>query len=193
MTTVADIVAAIEERQAHHPEVIVGISGYAGAGKSVLARQIVEALPSAVRLRGDDFLVPELVHQRSHDWAGVERLRLRKEVLDPFRSGRPVLLRVLNWSTRSLGPPTPLPRASVLVVDSIGIFHPDLSGCFDLTVWVDVDAAAAVQRGAARDRGMGRDDEALWIGVWGPNDHEFAQTFDPRGAADLRFVPDDVR
>ena len=38
MTEVVDIVAAIEERQAHQPKVIVGISGYAGAGKTVLAR-----------------------------------------------------------------------------------------------------------------------------------------------------------
>ncbi len=193
MIDVADITAAIEQKLAHQERVILGISGYAGAGKSVLARQIVEALPSAVRLRGDDFLVPDLVHERSNDWDGVERARLRTEVLVPFRTGRPVTVRSMSWDTRRLGPPTPLPRASVLVVDSIGIFHPDLSGCFDLTVWVDVDPAAAVQRGAARDRALGRDDEALWIEVWGPNDRAFAQTFDPKAAADLRFVPDDVR
>jgi uridine kinase len=168
--------------------VAVGISGYAGAGKSVLARQLVDAVDDAVRVRGDDFLDPNRVHRRSADWDGVDRQRLRHGALEPFRSGRAVAVRRLDWSTGRHGDATPLPQSSVLVVDSIGIFHPELLPWFDLTVWVDVDPEVARARGMARDRAAGREHDTLWTEVWAPNDHEFEQAFSPRGLADILYV-----
>ena len=188
MSNLRDVIGAIEQRRAEHGRVVVGISGYAGAGKSVLARRIVEELEDAVRVRGDDFLDPIRSHQRSRDWDGVQRDRLRSEVLEPFRTDRAVELRTLDWSTRQLGEPTPLPRASVLVVDAIGIFHPELLPWFDLTVWVDTDLQLARSRGMARDRAASRDHDLLWSEVWSPNDREFEQRFHPAEGADLRYL-----
>ena len=185
LSEVSDLLAAIEQLLTERERVIVGISGYAGAGKSVLARQVVDSLDSAVRVRGDDFLDPVRVHRRSGDWDGVQRERLRTEVLEPFRAGRDVEVRPLDWNTAQLGEPAPLPRACVLAVDAIGIFHPDLLPWFDLTVWVDTDLHLAQERGMARDRAAGLDHDQLWTGVWTPNDREFEQTFSPRTHADL--------
>jgi uridine kinase len=185
MTEVADVVAAIERLREERGSIAVGVSGYAGAGKSMLTRQIVDEVPDAVRVRGDDFLDPARVHRRSRDWDGVERHRMRTEVLEPFRAGRSVMVRPLDWSTGGLGAPTPLPQASVLVIDAVGIFHPDLLPWFDLTVWVDVEHRVALERGMARDREAGLDHDSLWTHVWSPNDHEFEQTFSPRSHADL--------
>ena len=185
MTEVSDLLVAIEQLLTGHERVVVGISGYAGAGKSVLARRVVDAMEGAVRVRGDDFLDPVRVHQRSADWDGVERERLRSEVLEPFRTGRDVEIRRLDWTTGRLGEPTPLPRASVLVIDAIGIFHPDLLPWFDLTVWVDADLQTAQERGMARDRAAGLDHDRLWAEVWLPNDREFEQTFSPQTHADI--------
>ena len=185
MTELGDIVAAIERLLAERPRIVVAISGYAGAGKTELAHQIVGELPDAVRLRGDDFLHPASVHRRSRDWDGVERDRLRSEVLEPFRAGRIVEVRPLDWNTGQLGLPTPLPRASVLVVDAIGIFHPELLPWFDLTVWVDADPRTAQERGMARDRAAGLDHDQLWTEVWTPNDRAFEQMFSPRAHANI--------
>jgi uridine kinase len=185
MTGLADIVAAIERLRAECPRVVVGISGYAGAGKTVLAHQIVDEVSDAVRLRGDDFLDPARVHRRSRDWDGVERDRLRSEVLEPFRAGRDIQVRRLDWNTRRLSAPTPLPRTSVLVIDAVGIFHPKLLPWFDLTVWVDADLQKAQSRGMARDRAAGHDHDQLWTDVWTPNDREFEQMFSPRARAAL--------
>jgi uridine kinase len=189
MTGVDDVVSAIERLRGRADRVVVGVSGFAGAGKSVLTRRLVEAVPGAARLRGDDFLDPARVHRRSSDWDGVERTRMRTEVLEPFRAGRPVTIRPLDWSTGRLGDPTPLPRASVLLVDSIGIFHPELLPWFDLTVWVDVDLMTAQSQGMGRDREAGHDHDFLWTDVWTPNDHEFEQTFSSSTQADMRCVP----
>jgi len=185
MTEFSDIVAAIERLRTEQGRVAVGVSGHAGAGKSVLAHQIVDATDDSVRLRGDDFLDPIRAHQRSRDWDGVDRVRLRSEVLEPFRAGRDIEVRPLDWDTGQLGTPTPLPHASVLVIDAIGIFHPELLPWFDLTVWVDADLHVAQERGMARDRAAGLDHDHLWTDVWTPNDSEFEQTFSPRTHADL--------
>ena len=72
MTEVADVVAAIERVRGELGRVVVGVSGYAGAGKSVLARQLVDAsttrsvcaaTTSSTRPRAPAFA----------DWDGVER------------------------------------------------------------------------------------------------------------------------
>ena len=188
MTDVADIARAIEPLRAELGRVVVAISGYAGAGKSVLARRLVDSIQGAVRVRGDDFLDPPRVHRRSADWDGVDRQRMRTELLEPFRAGRAAAIRPLDWGTGRLGAATPLPHASVLVVDSIGIFHPELLPWFDLTVWVDADLQVAQQRGLTRDRTAGLDHDVLWTDVWTPNDQEFEQTFAPRSAADIVYV-----
>jgi len=185
----SDIVDAIDRLHGVQDRVAVGISGYAGAGKSVLARQLVDVLDDAVRLRGDDYLDPQRVHRRSADWDGVERHRMRDEALEPFRMGAPVAVRPLDWNTGRHGAPTPLPQASVLVVDSIGIFHPELLPWFDLTVWIDVDLDVAQAQGMARDRAAGHDHDTLWTDVWAPNDREFEQTFSSRSLADIVYQP----
>jgi uridine kinase len=186
MSDVAEVLAAIERLRGETDRVAVGLSGYAGAGKSVLARRLVNELDDAVRVRGDDFLDPPRVHRRSPDWDGVERRRLLAEVLEPFRNGETVAVKTLDWATGRLGEPTPLPRASVLIVDSVGIFHPELLPWFDLTVWVDVDLQLAQTRGMARDRAAGHDHDRLWTEVWSPNDREFEQVFSSKAQADLR-------
>ena len=189
MSNVVEIVDAIDRSCEQLGRVAVGVSGYAGAGKSVLARQLVDVVDDAVRLRGDDYLDRRRVHRRSSDWDGVERHRIRDEALEPFRAGVPVAVRPLDWSTGRLGAPTPLPRASVLVLDAIDIFHPELLPWFDLTVWVDVDLDVARAQGMARDRAAGRDHDTLWTDVWTPNDREFEQRFFSKNSADIRYDP----
>jgi uridine kinase len=186
----ADVVEAIERLREIRPRLIVAITGFGGAGKSTLSRALVENVPGSVRLRGDDFLDPDRSHRRSPDWDGVERERMRSEVLEPFRRGDPASFRPYDWDARQLGPVTVLPPASVLLVDAIGVIHPVLDGCFDLIVWVDVDLARAGRQGRRRDRRNGHDHDRLWNEVWTPNDRDFAAGFSPRERADLLFVRD---
>ncbi|MFS0885725.1 uridine kinase [Aeromicrobium sp. 179-A 4D2 NHS] len=181
------VLALVERRrrEAGRP-VVVGVSGHGGSGKSTLARALVEALPDAVRLRGDDFLDPARVHRRSADWDGVERDRLATEVLRPFRDGTPGEFRRYAWDLGRLRDPEPVPRADVLVVDLIGLFHPDVLALLDVTVWCDVDPEVALRRGMARDRAAGNDHDRVWTQVWGPNERDFDAAFAPREVADVR-------
>ena len=164
--------------------VVVGVSGFGGSGKSTLARELVARVPQSARIRGDDFLDPARSHRRSDDWNGVERARLRREVLDPFRAGEPSAFRRYDWSAGTLGTPEPVPTARVLIVDAVGLLHPELEGALDLTIWVDVDIETATARGKLRDRTHRSDHDALWDEVWVPTELAFAARFDPRARAD---------
>ena len=117
----------------------------------------------------------------------MERLRLLQEVIDPFHDQLAGQFRRYNWGMRQLMAPQALPNAEVLIVDAIGLFHPELAGAFDLTVWVDLELAEATERGKARDRALGRDHDQLWDEVWVPNERDFVARFDPRAIADLLF------
>ena len=184
MWEIVDSVARVRE---HSEAVVLGVSGFGGSGKSTLARELVAVIPYSVRVRGDDFLDPERFHRRSPDWDGVERLRLRREILDPFRHKAPVLFHRFDWSSGRLGEPELLPDARVIIVDAIGLFHPELAEVFDVTVWMDVDLTVATERGKARDHRLGRDHDQLWDDVWVPNERDFLRNFDPRKSAQLIF------
>ncbi|WIB13665.1 hypothetical protein [Curtobacterium sp. MCPF17_052] len=117
----------------------------------------------------------------------MERLRLAAEVLEPHRAGRASTFRRFDWSSRALGTPEPLPATDLLVVDLIGLFHPEVRGALGLTVWCDVDLDEAARRGIARDHELGRSHDDLWRDVWIPNDRDFTERFAPRESADVRY------
>jgi uridine kinase len=192
VSTLEDVVQAIEALRRERSRIVVGVSGFGGSGKSTLARFLVSTVPGSARIRGDDFLEPDRSHRRSSEWDGVERRRIRREVLDPFREGRASEFRRFEWEIGELGAPEPLPAAEVLVVDAIGLFHPELHGAIDLRIWVDVDLETATARGKERDRAAGHDHDHLWDDVWVPNERDFMTAFDPRGAADMRYQPTDA-
>ncbi len=135
-------------------------------------------------MRGDDFVDPVRSHHRSPDWAGVERVRLRYTVLRPFRERRPASFRRFDrGGVRALGEPEPVPTGRLLVVDLIGLFHPEVLAELDLRVWCELDPATAAERGMVRDHALGRDRDRLWREVWVPNVRDFAERFAPREAA----------
>ena len=178
-----------QKREERDRPIVVGVSGYAGSGKSTLVRSIAERREAMVRLRGDDFLDPSRSHQRSPDWDGVERERLVREVLAPFRERRPSSFRRFDWSRRALAEPEPIPVAEVLIVDLIGLFHPDVLPSLDLSIWVDASLKVAQDQGMQRDLAMGRDHDRLWRDVWVPNEIDFERGFAPRDHANVHYSP----
>lgn len=189
VASVDDVAEAIRRRSAGRERYVVGISGFGGSGKSTLTRALLQLIPGAVRVRGDDFLDPPRVFERSDDWAGVDRLRLREEVLEPYRRGEAVVFRRYDWAAGRLGEAEALREARILLVDLIGLLHPELDGCLDLTVWVDTDLETATRRGKARDRDLGNDHDRVWDEVWAPNERDFDRRFHPRETAELRYSP----
>ena len=97
------------------------------------------------------------------------------------------MFRRYDWSRRELGVPERLPYAEVVIVDLIGLFHPDAVPSIDLAIWCDVDLETSAQRGMTRDAGMGRNHDAFWRDVWVPNERDFEDKFAPRTRADIVY------
>lgn len=158
------------------PNLIVGIDGVDGSGKTVLADELATLMPTCVRVSIDGFhhvrdrryrrgkTSPEGFWLDSYDYA-----RFRREVVEPLRRGHGTYLPVghdVGSDELLTGPRREVPRGTVLLVDGIFLHRPELRDVWDLSVFLEVPFAESVRRMSVRD-GM---------------------PADPRAAANARYV-----
>lgn len=77
----------------------------------------------------------------------------------------------------------------VVIVEGIGLFHPEVAPYLDYRIWLDVDLDTATDRGIARELSLGHVQSPAWLAVWKPNEFDFEQHFRPRASADLLVTP----
>jgi uridine kinase len=158
VAVLADLAARVT---ALAPPALVAVDGPDGAGKTVLAGELVALLPGAVAASLDDFHHPrahrhaggrtgETVWERSFDLEAV-----RRELLDPWRCGAGSAYRRrwhdLATDARVDEPRRRVPAGGVLVVDGVFAQRPELADAWHLVVYVDADDDVRVARMAARD------------------------------------------
>ena len=140
--------------------------------------------------RGCAATISSILHDRISalrmGWGGPAASH--RERSDPVPSRTAGRVQCYDWSAGALGAPESLPRAEILVVDLIGLFHPQVMPALDVAIWCDVELDDAVRRGMARDRALGRSHEALWTDIWVPNELDFEQRFRPREHADVLYA-----
>ncbi len=193
--------AAVERAAALVPErgrPVVAIDGVDGAGKTTFAEALAERLRAdgrdVVRASIDGFhhplqhrrgegRTPEAVWSRHFDYPA-----LRRELIEPWRAGppatyRPAIHDVAYDAALDLRPRTP-PDEGVLVVDGLFCQRPELDGCWDLVVFLDVPFEVSVSRLAARDGSVDDVDD--------PDQRRYVEAqrmyfdrCDPRGRAEL--------
>lgn len=167
----AAFLAALAARivgQRHEGVLRVAITGVDGAGKTRLADELAPLIeraglpvirgsidgfhnPRAIRYRrGRDS--PEGFYRDSFDIA-----RFKAVLLDPLGPGGSRVYRTAAFDHRTDLPvrmaPRRAPVPSVLIVDGIFLQRPDLAGCWDLTIFLDVPFAVTFARMALRDGG----------------------------------------
>ncbi len=171
---------------------IIGISGFGGSGKSTLAENLRHHLKSTV-VAVDHFAMGSLL-ERDAEWSCYDRDRMKKQVLQPAKKGKPVSYEVYDWLEETLGPKTDVPSSSsdTVIVEGVGIFHPDLRPYFDFAIWVDCPLDVAVQRGIKRSRAWGYDHDEKWVEVWMPNERDFFEKYHPNQFVDFLFVTHDT-
>jgi uridine kinase len=145
---------------------IVAIDGVDGAGKSILAGELAEALrdrgilvseasvdgyhnPRAVRMvRGRDS--PEGFYRDSFNLES-----LRKHLLDPFRAGGEYRLHMFDHRVDSPDPSMlyEFKPGTVLVFDGVFSLRPELRRYWDLTIYLSITEEESVRRGVERDPG----------------------------------------
>lgn len=148
---------------------VVGISGFGGAGKTVLAADIARDKEKGVDKPGvqlvhvDDYLDWPKLKERNADWNGIDFDSILNAHIKPFKAGtKPV---------------------KYLVVEGIAIFQKGFVNNFDLKIWVDRTLDEAENQGRQRDGAA----QELWDNVWRKNDQDFFDKHDPKQYADILY------
>ncbi|MCW2924171.1 MAG: methyltransferase [Thermoleophilia bacterium] len=146
------------------PRSVIAVDGVDGAGKTTFA----DELGAVIERRGIPVLrasVDGFHHRAAHRHArgrtspdgfyldSYDYGALVRELLEPFRDGRPVRLAVHDVETdaRLGGDPLTADPAAVLVLDGIFLHRPELEGRWDRSVFLRVPFAVSVARCASRD------------------------------------------
>jgi uridine kinase len=148
------VLALLDERPWKAPVAFVAIDGGGGAGKSTLADEIAAARDGVGILHLDDFFLSVVGGPDSVD---VERLR--REAVDPLARGEPARFRRFEWWGEQLAQEHTVDPGPIVVVEGVFALQPALRSLYDVTVWVETDAAVRLARGLDRD---GEDARALW-------------------------------
>lgn len=162
----------------------IGIDGPGASGKSTLAAGLVEALPEAVLVPGDDFYRPESDSNRSEiEIAGLFDLsRLWSQVLIPHSQGRELQYQRYDWETGSLGDWATRASGAPLIIEGIYSTHQTLRDYYDLRIWVTAPRAIRLARGIERD---GEEARSKWVDVWMPAEDRYVAEQAPQDHAHL--------
>lgn len=119
------------------------------------------------------------------DWSA----ELITNVIEPVRRGEPVTYRPPGWVARDRPGVVSVPGSlSLLVIEGVGSSQAALTGAIDAAIWVQSDAAAARERGLARDIASGDNGDAeetvrFWDD-WAAQEEPFLERDEPWTRAD---------
>ena len=158
---------------------LVGIDGLAGSGKSTLAARLAAEVPGTAVVDVDDFC--GLTNDGWWRWA--DPVRVRDEVVEPFRRGETIRYRPFDWDG-GLGEPRPervIPEPTMLIVEGVSALHPILRERYDVRLWVECPQPVRLARGLERDGEVTR---AQWV-RWMAEEERYVRKARPLECADL--------
>ncbi|OLB51063.1 MAG: hypothetical protein AUF60_00795 [Gemmatimonadetes bacterium 13_1_20CM_69_28] len=173
------VVAAIRACSGSAHRLVVAIDGRSGSGKSTVAEAVARAI-DAVIVPCDDFFAAGVSDaewdrrtpaQRAAD--AIDWRRLKREALEPLRTGRPARWHAFDFSA---GPrrdgtyplqrtPTERGPKPVVLLDGAYSARPELADVVDLTVLVEAAPTTRETRLAAREA---TDFLRQWHARWDP-------------------------
>ena len=199
-----DAIAAIEShpKLASGQNLIVGLSGIDGSGKSTYGAQLLKSLRSrdqaASLVSLDDFLRPKAIRHANPDqisgyfWENFDFEALANRVLIPIRDCVNVSteLQVLDLeSDRLLTRPFEFNGPGILIVEGVFLFRKEYRPYFDVKIWIDVSFETALSRVLYRQRDQRYGDtnaiQRRYEERFFPTQRFHLKRDDPIGAADF--------
>jgi uridine kinase len=198
--TVADAVVARAKRVS--APMRVAVDGRDGAGKTIFADRLAADLiyrgETAYRASIDDWQMSRDVRYRrgpesaeGYFLDGFNHEGLRTELLEPFAMGRAARLADYDIAREMPTEGARLVPADrgVLVVDGVFLLREELRDYWELTIYLDVDPAVAMERGIARDIAISGDAENerrhLYLVRYGPGQDLYHSAAEPSVRADI--------
>ncbi len=125
---------------------IIALDGRSGSGKSSLSALLATQLAATTSVA--------VLHLEDlyHGWDGLQGAQnLLPELLTTLRQGLPATWNVWDWATDSVGEPTVLHPAQVIIVEGVGAAHRQARELSDFSIWLEAPAAVRKQRALQRD------------------------------------------
>lgn len=148
--------AAMEKCLREKGSVTVAIDGNSGSGKTEAARVLATLFDCNV-FHTDDFFLPleKRTPERMAEVGGnMERERLREEICERLREGKPFSYRPFNCSVMKLGEPVEVQPKKVNIFEGSYSMHPELREYYDVTAFLSVSPAEQTARILERNGGL---------------------------------------
>ncbi len=173
----------------HAKALLVGVDGCGGSGKSTLARLLAAALPDACVVEMDDFFRPRRSRQTPREEIGgqFDWRRVERQVLAPLSEGRDGRYQRYDWGLDELAGWRDVPNRGVVLVEGVYSTRHELSGYYDLKIWIEASRETRLARGLARD-GAGAHDR--WVDEWMPSEDRYVANQVPDRTADVVVIGD---
>ena len=176
----------IEEAEARSRTKLVAIDGRGGAGKSSLARKLVDQLSDTTVVEVDDFWLgrkkrPERATVIDEPGSDYDWTRLRDQVIGPLSRDEPGRYQRYDWRSDSLMEWHDVRVGGTVIIEGVFCMREELVSFYDVRVWVETPVEICLERGYERDGNEGRD---LWDNEWMPAYENYIQVSDPMRRAD---------
>jgi len=155
----------------------VGIDGFSGSGKSLLAHSIENCLKDATIVHIDDF----------GDWSLDLTWRssiFHDQVIERLRSGNPVRYRRYFWNTGQRGDWFEVLPASLVIIEGVSALRKDLRDALTIKIWVECSRGLRLQRLLKRD---GQAMRSKLVREWMPGEDDYFRLHLPESSADFLF------
>jgi uridine kinase len=181
----ASLLREKRERLGARGSVLVCIDGPGGSGKSTIARELANGAGDIQVVAQDDFYRPSAERFSGPPplcphGADFDLGRLRVEVLETLRQGRPAKYRVYDWDADALTGVVVAVTKPVVVVEGVYSSSAAQRSLFDVTLWVECPRDLRLARGLARD---GETARARWELDWMPKEDRYIEEEHPHDHA----------
>lgn len=165
---------------------LLAIDGRCAAGKTSLAASLAALCDCSVIHMDHFFLRKEQRTAERLRRAGgnIDYERFLAEVLIPLREGRAFSYRPWDCRKQEMGKAILIAPKALTVVEGSYSCHPALKGYFDLSVFLDVDAAEQLRRIRRRN---GSDGVQIFREHWIPMEEHYFHSFRIQEECDLCF------
>lgn len=165
---------------------LLAIDGRCAAGKTSLAAHLAELCDCNVIHMDHFFLRPEqrTIERLQQAGGNVDYERFLLEVLTPLYEKRAFSYRPFNCHKQELGEPIFIPYKTFTIVEGSYSCHPVLKDYYDLSVFLNVDAAEQIRRIRRRN---GADSVQIFQERWIPMEEHYFHSFHIQEKCDWCF------
>ena len=175
-----------EIKQQSKSKLLLAIDGRCAAGKTSLAAHLAEVCDCNVIHMDHFFLRPgQRTMERLQQTGGnVDYERFLEEVLIPLHEGRTFSYRPFNCHKQEMEEAVLISPKSIAIVEGSYSCHPALKGYYDLSVFLNVDAAEQIRRICRRN---GVDGVRMFQECWIPMEEHYFHSFHTQEKCDWWF------